>query len=120
MGALASAGLMLFLRTGLDNLVWAFLVGFVGAAALGVWAMANANRPWWAALLLTTALWTHGDGPFYLAPTAVLLGRRWWVVAVPIATCLGWYVVAGHHALRGHPAAGPLAGLWPSREWCSR
>ncbi len=94
-GALAAAVLMLLLGTGFDNLVWAFQVGFVGAAALGVWAMACGDRPVWAALLLTMALWTNGDGLFYLAPTAVLLGRRWWVVAIPIAAYAPWYVLMG-------------------------
>jgi hypothetical protein len=98
-GALAAAVLMLFLGTGFDNLVWAFQVGFVGAAALGVWAMASADRPALAALLLTAALWTQGDGLFYLAPTAVLLGRRWWVVAFPIATYAVWYATVGHGAV---------------------
>ena len=58
-GALAAAVLLLFLGSGFDNLLWAFQIGFVGAAAFGVWAMAGSDRPWLATLLLTGALWTQ-------------------------------------------------------------
>jgi hypothetical protein len=93
-GALACAVLMLFLGTGYDNLLWAFQIGFVGAAAFGVWAMAT-DRPWLSALLLTAALWTQGDSLFYIAPVAVMLGRRWWFVAFPVATYAVWYLLIG-------------------------
>jgi hypothetical protein len=93
-GALAAAVLLLFLGSGFDNLFWAFQMGFVGAAAFGVWAMAASDRPWLAALLLTGALWTQGNGLFYVAPVALLLGRRlWWVVGFPVATYAVWFVL---------------------------
>lgn len=90
-GALACAVLMLFLGSGFDNLVWAFQIGFVGAAAFGVWAMAS--RPWVAAVLLTAALWTQGDGLFYVLPVAVMLGRRWWYVGFPLAIYAAWFLL---------------------------
>lgn len=102
-GALACAVLMLFLGSGFDNLVWAFQIGFVGAAALAVWAMASGDRPWLAAVLLTAALWTQGDGLFYVLPVAILLGRRWWVVGFPLATYALWYVGYGGGATVSGP-----------------
>ncbi len=93
-GALVAAVLLLFLGSGFDNLLWAFQIGFVGAAAFGVWAMVASDRPWLAAVLLTGALWTQGDGLFYIAPVAILLGRRWWVVAFPVATYAAWFLLA--------------------------
>ena len=92
--ALGAAVLLLFLGSGFDNLLWAFQIGFVGAAALGVWALVAADRPAVCAVLLTLAVWTHGDALFFLPPAALLIARRRWLL-LPIASYVAWFVAIG-------------------------
>jgi hypothetical protein len=104
--ALAAAVLMLFLGSGFDNLLWAFQIGFVGAAALGAWALVMADRPAVCAVLLTLALWTSGNGLFYLAPAAVLIARRRWLI-LPVASYAVWFVMVGRESVPV-PPVGPF------------
>jgi hypothetical protein len=102
-GAMAAAVLYLFLGTGFDNLIWAFQIGFVGAAAFGIWALVAADRPWLAAVLLTGAVWTQSDGLFYLAPAAILMRSRIPLV-LPIGSYVVWLLLVGREAI---PPPGP-------------
>lgn len=103
--ALAGAILLLFLGTGYDNLVWAFQIGFAGAIALGIWAMATTDRPWLSAILLTAALWTAGSGLFFVAPVALLIKDRRWLL-VPLVTYGLWLAFVGREYIP-FPGAGP-------------
>ena len=63
----------------------------------GRWA--TADRPALSALLLTLALWTHGDALFFVAPVTVLITQRRWLV-VPIASYAVWLVTIGGSSIR--------------------
>jgi len=91
--AMAATVLFLFLGTGFDNLVWGFQIGFVGASAAGIWALAAAPRPRLAAALLGVAVWTQGNGLFFVLPLALLVPRRRWL-AVPLVTYAAWFILA--------------------------
>ena len=73
--AAAAAGvLMLFLGSGALNLFWAFQIGMVGAAALGLWALVLLpGRPAGAALVLTAAVATSGVGLVYVIAAGAYL-----------------------------------------------
>lgn len=77
--ACAAAALLLFLGWGSLNLFWAFQIGFVGATALGLWALVLLPaRPALAALVVTAAVATQGIGLVYVAAAAgylVVAGR---------------------------------------------
>jgi hypothetical protein len=69
--AAAAAALLLFLGWGSLNLFWAFQIGFVGATALGLWALVLLpDRPALAALVLTAAVATQGIGLVYVVAAA--------------------------------------------------
>lgn len=104
--SLAAAVLMLFLGSGFDNLVWAFQIGFVGAAAFGVWALVVSERSAWCAVLLTAALWTQGNGLFFLVPAAILMPRKRWLL-LPIGTYAAWFLAIGRESAPGL-APGPF------------
>ena len=94
--AAGAAAVMLVLGSGYTNLFWAFQIGFVGATALGLWALvALPERPRLATLLLIAAVATQGVGLFFIAAAGVYLivaGRvrsiGW--LAVPAATYGAW------------------------------
>ena len=104
--AVAGAVLLLFLGSGFDNLLWAFQIGFVGAAALGVWALVAADRPMLSAGLLTAALWTQGDALFYVAPVALLIADRRWL-ALPVVSYAAWLLLVGRESVP-LPPPGPF------------
>ena len=93
---LAAAAILLFFGAGYVNLFWAFQTGFVGAVALGLWAMvALPARPRLAALLLVAAVATQGVGLYFVvAAAAATLWRRdlpsmpW--LAAPVAAYAAW------------------------------
>ena len=109
--ALGGAALMLFLGSGFEDLFWAMQIGFVGAAALGTWALicldgsTSRRASLTAALLLTAAVATVGPGLFFLAAAGVLLladRRRWrrvgWL-ALPAGTYLVWFLAFGRQGM---------------------
>ena len=114
--AAGAAAVMLVLGTGYLNLFWAFQIGFVGATALGLWALACLpGRPRLAALLLVAAVATQGVGLFFVAAAGAYLlaaGRIraiGWLV-IPAATYAVWALlyrssidVRGHVDLAGVP-----------------
>ena len=110
--SLGAAVLMLFLGSGFDNLVWAFQIGFVGAAAFGVWALVVADRPAACAALLTAALWTTGNGLFFLAPAAVLMTRRRWLL-LPVGSYAAWFLAVGRESI-------PLPSMGPFLDYAAR
>jgi hypothetical protein len=74
-GSMVATAVMLFLGAGYENLFWGFQIGFVGALALGLWAMAAFldERPWLGASLLVAAVLTQGDGLFVIPAIAAYL-----------------------------------------------
>jgi hypothetical protein len=103
--SLAAAVLFLFLGSGYDNLLAAFQMGFAGAVALGIWAMIVVDRPWLSAFLLTAALWTQGSGLFFMAPVALLIRSRRWLL-LPLLTYGAWLVLIGRDSVPS-PGVGP-------------
>jgi hypothetical protein len=103
--SLAAAVLFLFLGSGYDNLLAAFQMGFAGAVALGISAMVVVDRPWLSAALLTAALWTQGSGLFYVAPVALLIHARRWLL-LPLITYGAWLLLIGRDAVP-FPDVGP-------------
>jgi hypothetical protein len=72
--AAAAAAIMLFLGSGYLNLFWGFQIGFVGGAALGIWALVLLpERPRAAALLLLAAVATQGTGLFFVVAAGARL-----------------------------------------------
>jgi hypothetical protein len=104
-GAMAAAILFLFLGTGFDNLIWAFQIGFVGAAVFGLGALIVAERPWQAAVLLTASIWTQSNGLFFVIPLAILMRNRVALV-LPIGSYLAWLVLVGRQYINS-PGSGP-------------
>lgn len=109
--ALAAGTLFLLLGSGAENLLWGFQVAFVGAAALGTWALVillrepTPVRPWIAALLLLAAVATSGVGLFFLAAAAAILvistplRRHLWVLAPAVVAYAVWYLEYGGGAV---------------------
>ena len=103
--SLGAAVLMLFLGSGFDNLVWAFQIGFVGAAAFGVWALVVADRPAACAALLTAHFGPRATACSF-APAAVLMTRRRWLL-LPVGSCAAWFLAVGRESVP-LPTAGPF------------
>lgn len=134
-GALLPTGLLLFLGSAWQDLLWPFQIGYFGSIAGGLGALAVLDRDpplgrtWPAAALLTWSICSSGVGiPFLIAAAALLLVRRagwrhFWVVALPAVVYLAWYVGWGggeqtsRAAVLGAPqyiasaAAGAVAGI---------
>jgi hypothetical protein len=103
--SLAAAVLFLFLGSGYDNLLAAFQMGFAGAVALGMWAMVVVDRLWLSTALLTAALWTLGSGLFHVAPVALLIDARRWLL-LPLITYGARLFLIGRDAVL-FPDVGP-------------
>jgi hypothetical protein len=133
-GGLLPAGLLLFLGTAWQDLLWPFQIGYFGSIAGGLGALAVLDadpleRVWPAAALLTWSVSSSGVGiPYLVAAAALLLVRRapWrhlWVIAVPVVVYIAWYIGWGggdqtsRSAILGAPqyianaAAGAVAGI---------
>lgn len=134
-GALLPAGLLLFLGTAWQDLLWPFQIGYFGSIAGGLGALVvldadpPVRRPWAAAALLTWSIISSGVGiPFLLAAAALTLMRRtpwrqYWVLAIPAILYLIWYAGWGggeqtsRSAFLGAPeyvasaASGAVAGI---------
>jgi hypothetical protein len=105
--ALAGGVLVLFLGSGVENLLWAFQIGFVGADAAGLWALVlitgTPGRRQYvaAALLLTAGLATAGVALFFLVFVGVELAldsrRRSGLVylALPVGAYIIWFLIWG-------------------------
>lgn len=92
--------LLLLLGSADEDLFWAWQIGWIGAVALGLWALVatESDHPRTAALLLTAAVATSGVGLFFLAATVAftVLSRRtvrW--LAIPVLGYLAWFVAFG-------------------------
>ena len=123
--AAASAALLLFLGWGSLNLFWAFQIGFVGATALGLWALVLLPaRPAVAALVLTAAVATQGIGLVYIVAAAgylVVAGRTrstLWLL-IPVLTFGTWALTmrAAIDANVGLDVFGALAWMVSGVAW---
>lgn len=134
-GALVPTGLLLFLGTAWQDLLWPFQIGYFGSVAGGLGALAvldadpRPRRVWPGAALLIWSIVSSGVGiPFLVAAAALMLMRRapwrqFWVIALPVVVYLAWYAGWGggdqtsRSAILGAPeyianaAAGTVAGL---------
>lgn len=101
--ALLPATLLLFMGTAWQDLLWPFQMGYLGSIAGGLGAMALldrgvAPRDGLAMALLIWSMASSSVGiPFLLACAVLLLvsrqpWRRFWVVAVPAALYVLWYI----------------------------
>jgi hypothetical protein len=132
--ALAPVGLLLFLGSAYEDLLWSFQMSFLASVAGGLAALAlleRRDRLWdaAAAAMLVWSVTGSGVGLAFLVACAVLLlgqagpWRRLWVVALPAALLALWYVGWGSsegitaEAILAAPqyvadaAAGTLAGI---------
>jgi len=134
-GALVPAGLLLFLGTAWQDLLWPFQIGYFGSIAGGLGALVvldadpPVRRPWAAAALLTWSIISSGVGiPFVVAAAVLMLMRRapwrqYWVIVIPAVLYLIWYAGWGggdqtsRAAILGAPqyvasaASGAVAGI---------
>ena len=101
--ALVPATLLLFMGTAFQDLLWPFQLGFLSSVAGGLLALALLERGSTranacACAALVWSLSSSGVGLAFLAACAVLLilqrdaRRRVWIVAVPAALFLVWYI----------------------------
>jgi hypothetical protein len=113
-GSVLAAALVLWFGTGWLNLFWAFQVGFVAAAALGVWGLIaiSAGRSAVGSLLLLAGVATQGDALFFIpAAGVVLLAQRrqrelpW--IFLPAIAWSAWAILNHAHSSGASPT--PLA-----------
>ena len=107
--------ILLFLGASAEDLLWAFQMGFFGSVAGGLGAMllirrGTAGGDGWACLLLVVSvLFSSLAIPFAVGAAAQLLLRdgwrkglgRSWVILVPAAVFIGWWLGWGHLAESG-------------------
>ena len=107
----AAAALLLVLGAGWENLLWAFQMTFVGAAALGLGSLLamETRRMGLAAALLAGAIMFSGIGLFFGVAVAVRLAltpqRRkdlLWLAPVGVAFA-AWYLAFGRAGLPPNP-----------------
>jgi len=115
--AFAAAVILLFLGSGGTNIVWAFQIGFVGAVAFGLLAMALLvgepsfpNRALLASVALTCSLMCSADGlPFLVAIAIELLldarRRRFLFALIPPSIAFAEWFLAFGAGLPGTPGA---------------
>lgn len=111
--ALIAAALLLFLGSGYLDLFWAFQMGFVGAVALGLWAVIVArDRPGLSGVLMALGILTQGTALF-LVPAVALYGRSkraWAAAAVPALIYATWYIAIGRATMNVRGDAPTVAG----------
>ena len=101
--ALLPAGLLLFMGSAYQDLLWAFQIGYLGSVAGGLAAIRlldNRTRrsDQLASAALVWSVCSSGVGIPFLFAAAVMLAcersswRRWWVVAVPAGLFAIWYL----------------------------
>ena len=101
--ALVPTALLLFMGTAFQDLLWPFQLGFLssvagGLLALGLLERGTTRADACACAALIWSLSSSGVGLAFLAACAVLLilrrsaWRRLWIVALPAALFLVWYV----------------------------
>jgi hypothetical protein len=111
--ATGGAILMLLMGSGMENLLWAFQIGFVGSIAVGMVALLLSDHDgllgWRDALgvaVLLVALTFSGPALVMVVVIAVnaLWHRRWWTLAAYAGTVVvvfaGWYLTFGREAER--------------------
>lgn len=108
--ALVVATLVLFMGLAWQNMVWAFQIGFVGSVLGGVlaWLALDGRRRFSEPLACLALLFSIGSSSLGV-PMAIGVGaellvarrpRSLWVVGVPIALYLVWYLRYGVSTLR--------------------
>jgi hypothetical protein len=119
--ATAFSAVFLVLGAGLENIIWAFQIGFVGALAAGLGMVMVGQRggrvrlvaAW---LLGIASLMCSGIGPFMVAAAclAALLRFGWRramaTVSVPAAAYSAWLLVIGHSGAAAVPH-GTVSGV---------
>ena len=112
LAGLAASVCVLFLGTAGENLFWAFQVGFVGATALGSWALVmflegdRTLKLALAASLLVAAVAMSGPGLFFVVAIAsvVILSpprrSQLWVLVPAVVAYLAWATTYGRDAAR--------------------
>ncbi|MET0989153.1 MAG: hypothetical protein ABWY54_00755 [Glaciihabitans sp.] len=106
--AVALAVLMMFLGAGGENIFWAFQFGFVGALAVGLWAIVLIDRapltPWAGIAVAVLALWalTFSGTAIPLVGAAMLVSwarhgilKTIYVFAAPLLSYAAWYFGPG-------------------------
>lgn len=107
--ALAGTAIVLFLGAGWEDLLWSFQIGYFGSMATGLGALLVLERGGrrsggLACLLLTVSILFSSLGLPFIAGAAVLIllhPDRWrllYVVAVPAAVFVLWWLGWGHDA----------------------
>ncbi len=126
--ALCAGGILLFLGRAYENLVWAFQVSFDGSVVFGLLALylltgrpsIDRRRAVAGSLALLIALMCSGMGLFFLVAVAVDFAIRrerrqqvWllWVVAVPAAAYMAWYIAFGRQGTASDPSIFQLKTL---------
>jgi len=123
--ALGASLMLLFFTSSAENLYWAFQIGFVGAAALGAWALVltlesvtpSPGRLAATAALLTVAVATSGVGLFFWAALAVVVllnparRRHVWTLLVPLAAYAAWYLAFGTNAVNANAFQAPPSSI---------
>lgn len=109
---LAAAAVFLFLGAGYQNLLWAFQIGMIGGLGLGVWSIVLLRtRPRLAAILMTAAVATSGNGLFVACGGISLawLVRRSAVpiMLAPFVVFAGWFALIGRSTT--NPRGAPLS-----------
>lgn len=112
--ATTTTAVLVVFGTGGENLLWAFQMGFIGAVALGLWALYLAMVPelsWRRVavillILLFSLTWSGSAIPIVVATVAVVLVRHGWrkaalIAAVTGAVYLTWYVTFALQAVGG-------------------
>lgn len=99
--ALVPTGLLLFMGTASQDLLWPFQIGFLSSVAGGLGALAlieDGRSDVLACLLLVWSIVSSAIGiPFLIAAAVALVARRdpWsrlWTIAVPAGVFLIWYL----------------------------
>jgi len=107
--ALAATAIVLFLGAGWEDLLWAFQIGYFGSMATGLGALLALERGGrragvLASALLTVSILFSSLGLPFIAGAAVFVllrpdrWRRLYVVAVPAAVFVLWWLGWGHDA----------------------
>lgn len=100
--ALVAATVLLLLGSGGENLLWAFQLGFVLSAAVGMSALALDDRhPRLAFALLCIGAASSAIGLFYVVALAIWRlqhGRPAVALGILPLLYVGWYVIAGAHS----------------------
>jgi hypothetical protein len=120
--ATGAAIVMLLLGSGMENLFWAFQIGFVGGVALGMVALVLSDhdgplgrRDVLGVIILVVALTFSATALTMVGVVAVnaIWGRRWRVLASYVGTAtvvyLGWYLRFGRAGVHYAPEAAYMA-----------